>query len=666
MEIDRISSATNRLMLFFEIFGLLLLLLLLALFYLNQGLIDLFFSSDELMLPAFLSDLFLHHGHYKDWSLSPAPHFFPDILLYVVIFFVTKNIYLQFLFNLCLQSILFYLAVKYVYSHFFEKYKASIFAYAAVVPIYLLAMHEKLPFIAVLLPIAHTGEFIIGTYLLGIQLKNIEDTHNKNIQKEFVVLTSVFSFLAGLSDLLFVPQFAAAFFLSYFLFFITGSIKFQNLLYNGVFPFFAALGGIYLAKCIVPTNILFGYLAQPSLKKITLATLHHQFSVLMTMLQADMHGILRVIYILFYVFIFFVIAARFICVKNNNVSKNLIFLSIFVFFSVAVSLAVLLCLAENHVTSRYIIPVYFFPILFFFSLHSVANQFLLIVKPMFGLAGLPILFLLWNLLSLINKPGFEIKMGYYPAYIACIDSALKNYDNHGIAEYSNANLITMLSKTNAQVVPVHAENLSIYPWAMNLKKFSNSYSFAIIDVDPRGSQTPFYQNTVEAFNGKPIKAIVCATKKLLFYKKDQLKIPYFNQSGDQFTWPAFLLFSQFSDNVIANSRVANETTGAGFLTYGPYIVLPEGRYQFSLSYSSRAPVTTQVAHWDSSLLDVTKGPPKEEILVNGMLFGTAGRNKILEGNFIIPKQFAKNVTEVRVFFLGRKNLTIRSLTIKKV
>jgi hypothetical protein len=661
MEYSRIGFSRNHSLLFFEIFGVLLLLLFLALFYLNQGLIGYFFHSDVLMVPAFLNDVLLHPSHYKDWSLSPAPHFFPDIFIYSFIFLLTKNIYLQFLISLCLESLLFYLAVKYVYSHFFDRYKAGIFACAAVVPIYLLAMQEKSPFINAIFPTAHMGEFIIGIYLLGVQLKNMD----KENLKESVILISVLSLLAGLSNLLFVTQFAAAFFLSYLLFFITGSIKFKSLLYNGVFPFFAALGGAYLAKKIVPTNVLFNYLAQPSLKKITLVKLHHQFSSLMTMLHADMHGIFIPLYILFYVFIFFVIVSCLIDAKNNRVSKKLFFLSVFIFSSVGLSIAALLCLAnENYVTQRYIIPVYFSPILFFFCLHNLASKFSLNERQMLGLASLLILVLLWSLFSLINKPGFKIKFGYYPKYVACIDSALKNYDRHGIAEYSNAHLITMLSKNNAQVVPVHAENLSIYPWAMNLKKFSNSYSFAIIDVDPRRDQTPVYQNKVEAFNGKPRKTIVCAEKKLLIYDEGHLKIPYFNHAGDQFTWPASQLPSQFLDNVVANSRVASESTAAGFLTFGPYIVLPEGRYQFSIAYSSQAPATMQVAHWDS-LLDDTKAKPKEK-LADGTLFGTAGREKTLEGNFVISKQFAKNFIEVRVFFLGRKNLTIRSLTIKKV
>jgi hypothetical protein len=666
MEISRVGFLRNHILLLFEVFGLSLLLIFVTLIYFNQGIISFFFNSDTLLLPSLLKDLFLHISYYKDWSLSPAPHFFPDIFLYAIIFFVTKNIYFQFLINLYLQLLFLYVAIKYIYRLFFDQEKAVIFAFAAVCLVFLLAIYGKPPFGNMVVPTAHIGEFIIGIYLLGVQLKNIAE-NRLEIKKHLVILTSTLSFLAGLSDLLFVPQFATAFLLSYLLFFITGSIKFRKIFYNGVFPFCAAIAGAYLTKYAVPTNILFKYLGQPTLEKISLATLHQQFSSFVAMLQTDMRGILCPIYILFYGLLFFVIVYCLIDKKNNRVHKELFFFSIFVFFSAFLSIVAVFCLAgENYVAQKYIYPIYFIPVLSFFCLQNITNRFPVIGKLMLGLAGLLILLLPWNIQLLITKPGFKIKYEYYPEYMACIDHSLKGYGHTGIAGYWEANLITILSKTNVQVVPVQPKNFSIFPWMLNLKKFSNSYSFAIIDVTTPFIDRELDQNMIEAFNGKPRKTIVCAAKKLLIYDEDQLRIPYFSQAGDQFTWPASRLLSQFSDNVVANRRVASETTAAGFLTYGPYIALPEGHYQFSISYSSQAPITTLVAHWDSSLHDIAKAPSKEEILADGALFGTAGRDKTLEGSFFIPKQFAKNVTEVRVFFLGKKNLTVRSLTIKKV
>ena len=43
-------------------------------------------NSDTLFLDALASDLFLHHGQWSDWRLTPAPAYFPDMLLYFLSF----------------------------------------------------------------------------------------------------------------------------------------------------------------------------------------------------------------------------------------------------------------------------------------------------------------------------------------------------------------------------------------------------------------------------------------------------------------------------------------------------------------------------------------------------------------------------------------------------
>jgi hypothetical protein len=660
MEIKRKYFLHNRLIIFIELFGLLLLLAFTALFYLNQGLIDYFFNSDTLLLPSLFNDLFLHPSHYKDWSISPAPHFFPDIFLYAIIFLITKNVYFQFLIHLYLQLFLLYIAVKFVYRHFFDKKQSVTFSFAAVALIYLLAMLRKMPFVNSLVPTAHMGEFIMGIFLLGVQLKNMDEENRIIINKEWVILTMALSFLAGLSDLLFVPQFAAAFLLSYVLFFIKGSIKFKSTLYNGFFPFFASLVGAYLTKYVVPTNLLFNYLGQPAVKKITLTTLHHQFSLLITMFHADMHGFFSLGYILFFIFVFFVIAACLGGVKTTLVSKKLFFLSIFIFFSASLSIAAVFFLAgEKHIAQKYMYPIYFMPLLFFFCLPGMTIQFLRMGKLLSGLAILLILLLLWNMLLLVNKPGFKLKYEYYPAFMACIDDSLKKYGRYGIAEYWDANQITMLSKANVQVVPVHPKNFNIFPWMLNLKKFSNSYSFAVVSEKPTWYQT-LEQHTVEAFNGKPIKTIICTNnKKLLIYDEGQLKIPFFKEVGDHFSWPAATLPSQFARELNDTMRMVNASQGTGYVTFGPYIKLPKGNYQVDIVYFSDAPSTEKIGSWDSFLVK------KPMILAAGALLGTGGKIKTLKVTFVVPEPLSNNRFEVRTFFFGKYNLGIKSIAIIK-
>ena len=50
-----------------------------------------FLNSDTLFLDALSSDLFRHKGHWSDWRLTPAPAYFPDMLLYFLSFNIFSN-----------------------------------------------------------------------------------------------------------------------------------------------------------------------------------------------------------------------------------------------------------------------------------------------------------------------------------------------------------------------------------------------------------------------------------------------------------------------------------------------------------------------------------------------------------------------------------------------
>lgn len=53
-----------------------------AFFATAEGELTFFFMSDTLYLPSIYRDLFQLGGHLRDWSLNPAPNFFPDMALY--------------------------------------------------------------------------------------------------------------------------------------------------------------------------------------------------------------------------------------------------------------------------------------------------------------------------------------------------------------------------------------------------------------------------------------------------------------------------------------------------------------------------------------------------------------------------------------------------------
>ena len=111
-----------------------------------------------------------------------------------------------------------------------------------------------------------------------------------------------------------------------------------------------------------------------------------------------------------------------------------------------------------------------------------------------------------------------------------------------------------------------------------------------------------------------------------------------------------------------NYIVAQSGTSPGFITYGPYIELPEGSYSFDISYISSENNTTTVGTWDTGL-----ALPKEfKQLKKGYLLGTNDKDGHIIQTFVIPKEHSNQKVEIRNFYNGTGNLTIKSLTITKV
>jgi hypothetical protein len=101
---------------------------------------------------------------------------------------------------------------------------------------------------------------------------------------------------------------------------------------------------------------------------------------------------------------------------------------------------------------------------------------------------------------------------------------------------------------------------------------------------------------------------------------------------------------------------------AGHITYGPYIKLTEGSYKFDILYVSSETNTTVVGSWDIGI-----ALPKEiKILKKDNLIGTNNKEGHVIQTFVIPKEYSNEKVEIRNFYNGVGDLTIKSLTITKV
>lgn len=100
----------------------------------------------------------------------------------------------------------------------------------------------------------------------------------------------------------------------------------------------------------------------------------------------------------------------------------------------------------------------------------------------------------------------------------------------------------------------------------------------------------------------------------------------------------------------------------GFLTYGPYVRLPNGSYRFEIKYISKESNGTIVGYWDvvsSTSMDIAQYP-------KGPIYGTKGKlNKIVREFTILSDSLDERI-EIRNYYNGVGDLTIKSLTITKI
>ena len=117
------------------------------------------------------------------------------------------------------------------------------------------------------------------------------------------------------------------------------------------------------------------------------------------------------------------------------------------------------------------------------------------------------------------------------------------------------------------------------------------------------------------------------------------------------TWPADVLptvIGHRSGGLLS----ADSTSAAGFLSYGPYILLEPGEYAVTLNYSSTASTRDAVG-----LLDISSS--SLEVIGSGAISGSAGHLAQVTLHFTVPA--SQDIYEFRTRFDGVGDLSVRSI-----
>lgn len=647
-----------------ELIALFTIIISLSVFYLNLNWIGLVFNSDVLFIPDMFNDL-MHGGYFQDWVIATTGMFFPDWLVFYIAYIFTKNIYFQFLIVACINTILLYLLIRLIYSQFFKQKITLIFSISSILMFLFFAIKCIEPYVFLMVLGQHVGGFLVGLFYIYLQLKYIVSNKNVKNQTNVLILMACISFLMGASDLLFILQFQIPLLVVYLFMYLKKKCDLKSIFLYSLFPLFFSFISFLLTIIVMKNCQLLNLLTHSPISSDLFNTIKHKLHFFITLWQYfSQYHVMSLLFFLFYAvilinIIFFIIKKNFW--KNKFFSQNdkNIFLTLFVFFSVAINLMAFFVFNKDGAI-RYIETYFYFPIIIFFFIASFYKKNKLICN-FFKIGAF--LIMIFSLLYLMKdyRKIFTINKEYYPFEVSCIDNALKNHGHYGVANYWIARPFSMFSHENLHITEIF-NNLSPFTFATNLAKVTNrnSYSFVIMNVTPiiTGPNAIELEETdIININGIPNKKIICGSKKLLIYKINSFKIPVLKNSGDSFSWPAILLPSQFNNSFNQSTdRYVKSTDGQGYVTFGPYIPLASGKYKIEIIYASDASPSKIVGHWD-----IVSG--KKNLLNVFPLSGTDDKLKKITGELVAPENLDLDIFQIRTFTLGNSKFRVKSLNL---
>jgi len=151
--------------------------------------------------------------------------------------------------------------------------------------------------------------------------------------------------------------------------------------------------------------------------------------------------------------------------------------------------------------------------------------------------------------------------------------------------------------------------------------------------------------------------IIIATNRLI---KSDLFIPFDELFSNSYF--ASELPSQIGELKNHNRVAIKAIDNAGFLTYGPYIQLEGGKYEFTLTYSSQSSSSQVIGSWDVGLELSTE----TNILKKGVIYGTDNTESEIRKTFTIIKKNAGKRVEIRSFYNGTGHLMVKKLGITRI
>ena len=439
-----------------------------------------FLNADCLYLPSMYKDLFLDGNDLKNWNLIPAPHFFPDTILYFILMFVSKN---SFIISSFIFAFIQYVVILYILFRLFRAILPNLSKHWYSL-IYLLLSFFLIEYqfltkeyyysFYLLSNCFHAGGFIMALLCLLFTINYYKSPSYKGLL--LILITCIGSIV---SDRLFIVLYCVPVFISSF--FLIKRIEFKHLLKFTLTVVIATWAGLKLFQLF--SKGTYFHIDNPH-KLLAFEDVKSSFDLFSEQMLIYMSEF-GFKFITIYLFLLSFIAMVFLFFYTRKRPDT--FMYFYTIFSIVFSVTVLSAPIINgnytgYDTLRYnIYPLYLMALNIPLFLAYMIKHRKVVTIGKYAMAVVSVCFITIGVCS-VSTQGLKNYFSYYPAKVQAIDQIAQEQGLLcGVGNFWEAKKITLFSKKGVRVYSVF-EDLAVYAHAANEDWFfKNRFNFILLN-----------------------------------------------------------------------------------------------------------------------------------------------------------------------------------------
>jgi len=650
-----------------------------------------FIVSDTLFLDALSTDLFTHRGNWVDWSLSPAPAYLPDMLLYFIAYQIFPDASWRIFFVSAAQVFILTIIAVWFSKQIYPKIsKNAISTIILMVAFVTLVAAQSSMWLYFYTANNHFASLVGSLLCLGLFIRFFE--------KPIVSAAVMLAFIGGVakaSTAIYLISFTAPAFalILIALLFLDKSIENYRPYRNRLIVILAIIIASHLISFFVEKVLTYNSNLE-SRVPVTFEAAGNSFKLL---LQATANA--------------FSFDNRFTLVFSLVVLASFLFLLYRLLHNIKLGFNSLIISfhseSANNVNWRFVSSAMFLAIVVPVNIMGVVLSGGFIDFAGFRYLMFPIALAIILAIILIDQSHRKFTIAWNILYIIAVvlifgsslrfiqksiqsthpvnnvASCLADIENggfvlqEGIADYFNARGVSAyLPRMNTILATLN--DASPFIWMSTFGPILHpshyptyQYNFAILHNASDGGPFNYTPETIGKILPIPTNIHYCSDSKtqIWLYNGDNLDLAL-NASNN-----AYLFKRKLTDKLLilgANLpgitgkkeglvRIAKDVVDKqGFLSYGPYVDLDGGLYKIVIKYSAKSDNSDAVGTFDIGRFNV---PPKDIVLYKVNL-------KVIEAGMVeaiikIPNEGLQQV-EFRTWFSGHGQLTVKSIEIEKL